>query len=364
MKTIYLLLVLLTTQAVCAVPTAISTIEELDEAALFSFAVFGDHHGASRNGGTRRENMARLDDYVQKHDQFVIGLGDHILKYYPETAYPKGTANSFVNFIETDPYWNNHFYPNIGDHDNQYEADLKQNWGYGWKLFTHLNDFFNRPNVEFREPGVQKIENKGQWYDDQLVDYYAWFDHQGYPEIPEGYTVHVISLHYGSGLVFADQSRDFMMSQLENLAARRTDKDIILLVSQAQGEFVANIASSLNESQRSLLLQTADFIIDGNSHKFHRHARYDQHYSNGALCMNVGTPILKNSENARGYLNFHVLANPTRVAVQYIDLDAAERTLQEGPVSANYMNELSGPWMKTVDGGAYEPIHWCETPTR
>ncbi|MCU0858795.1 MAG: hypothetical protein MUC65_10390 [Pontiellaceae bacterium] len=341
----------------CVWAEGISTIKELDDAALFSFAVFGDHHGASPNGGTRRENMARLDAYVKAHDQFVIGAGDHILKYYPEKAYPVGNGNSFVNFIEKDSYWNNHFYPAIGDHDNQYEAELKQNWGFGWKLFTHLHDFFNRPNVEFRQPGDRKIENGGVLYDDRKVDYYARFDNCIYPGIPAGYTVHLISLHFGNQLVFAPQTRDFMVNKFLMLSAVRTNNDIILLVSQAQSEFMEDIASVIDESQKKLILQTADFIIEGNSHTFRRHPRFDSEYPNGAVCLNVGTVILDNPENSRGYLNFHVLADPVRVTVQYIDLDAPERKLHTGPVSANYMNELSGPWIKTI-GGSYQPVDW------
>ena len=85
----------------------------------------------------------------------------------------------FDDVMKNDPFFHNHFYPVIGDHDNETRlyyngiSGLQTDWGRGWVIFKSLNNFFNRSDVEFRPKQSSKVLSGGKYYDDQLIDYHA-----------------------------------------------------------------------------------------------------------------------------------------------------------------------------------------------
>ena len=139
----------------------ITTIEELDEAALFRFSIMSDNKGKAPSNSS---HMDRCANWVQG-SEFILGLGDHLVG---------SSGDPFIDFIRNDPMWNTKFYPNIADGENQALGSGQSDWGGGAGLFNYVNNFWGRPNVQ----------NQGN-----NVDYYCWFENSGF-------TIHVIQLHF------------------------------------------------------------------------------------------------------------------------------------------------------------------------
>ena len=354
----------------------IKTIEDLDDAAVFSFSVMGDHKANSPNG----DKMKRMINWNKQHHEFCIGMGDHAngQEEVPANDMDQTRHNPFLKFMAEDPWFGKHFYPNIGDHDNQINpeenpGDKKWVWGAGWVMFNYVgnpqddylynNDipmgtapFFKRRNVEFRPANGPQVPctKTSRKYDDKLVDYYAWFDHSTHPGIPSGYKVHLISLSFGNMQMLAPQSATFMENKLLELDAIRGDKDIIIVAAQVHDWIrKAKRFGYLSNRQIDLVMEVADLTVEGNHHKYQWvNFYFDDYDQKGALWVNGGS-VTASTQTGTGYLAVHVLANPTRLTVQYINTASSTRRLHKGDieVSSRLPKHWTSPYMKEVNGG-------------
>ncbi|MCU0858816.1 MAG: carbohydrate binding domain-containing protein, partial [Pontiellaceae bacterium] len=192
--------------------------------------------------------------------------------------------------------------------------------------------------------------------DDALVDYYAKVS-------ISGYNVHMLNLHFADhydgsiggsadpsyGLVEATQA--FMQSKLESLAAVKTDSDIIVVLAHSTGgDFVDQ--GRINSTRKTLLLSTADLCVSATTHKFGWWDRYKT-YDNGNAAVSYNSGSVGNSGDQNGYMDVHVLSNPTRITIQYISTVKSSRTLHTGvlgsqPDSGKYgtpiIKRINGPW--------------------
>ncbi len=300
---------------------SISTIEELDETSVFHFAIISDNKGIA----TEDTDMQRCDAWIRNSAEFVLGLGDHLVS----------DPDPFLSFIQNDSYWRTNFYPNIADGENQYFSGSQAKWGTGGKMFDYVDDFWGRPNVRGQGNGV---------------DYYAFFE-------VSGFTVHVISLHYSdsydgskggrSGLI--EESRVFMHDTL--LGIDKGPKDIIVVLAHSTGgDFVKS--AGLSRERRDLLFQKADLLCSATTHVFQRFDEYDSQYINGALSINTGS--VGNTGSTSGYVELHVLDDPPRLVVQYMNLEQDIRKLQIGPITKTKAKNPTDPVIKQIGGRSYQ----------
>jgi len=308
----------------------VSTIEDLDSISHFRFAIMSDNKGDSPyvgNWGNDKEksrlSMERLAAWTRT-SEFILGLGDHLFN--------SDGSDPFLDFIKNDPYWRVNFYPNVADGENQAFGTGQDDWGAGKEIFNYVDDFWGRNNVLGQGNGV---------------DYYAFFE-------KSGFTVHVISLHYsdaGPGLI--EESRQFMEDRLTELARIKSNKDIILVLAHSTGgDFVKN--ANFNSARKHLLLSTADLCVSATIHTFERYPDYNIQYPNGAVHYNSGAASQTGSTH--GYMEMHVLDDPPRMIIQYINLeDNDTRQLQTG-----YIEGIGDPTLATIkeiNGPAYE-VDW------
>ncbi|RED94952.1 InlB B-repeat-containing protein [Marinoscillum furvescens] len=312
---------------------SVRNIEDLDNGSLFHFSVMSDNKGESPLQASNSQSltsMQRLDAWIQS-SEFVIGLGDHLVS--------KNEDDPFLSFIQNDPYWKTNFYPNIADGENQAFGKNQGAWGTGWELFNYVDNFFGRSNVDMQP-------NK--------VDYYAHFSHSGFK-------IHLIQLHFPdepkNSTPFREESRAYMQQKLDSLAPIKTNKDIIIVaVHSYDGDFVRD--GNLNAYRKNLLLSTADICLSATIHTFERYPQYNVDYPNGAVHYNTGAAC--HTGSTHGYMEFHVLDNPPRVVIQYINTeDNATRQLQTG-----YIDGIGDPTLaivKEINGPAYE-VDWATLP--
>lgn len=308
----------------------VASIENLDAKSLFHFAIMSDNKGDSPYSGNHGKNkeksrlsMERLANWT-RDAEFILGLGDHLVK--------PGGIDPFLVFIQNDPYWNSKFYPNVADGENQAFGTGQDDWGAGKKIFDYVDDFWGRDNVEGQGNGV---------------DYYAFFE-------KSGFVVHVISLHFsdqGPGLI--EESRQFMESKLVELKRNKTDKDIILVLAHSRsGDFIKD--ANFTPKRKKLLLTTADLCVSATIHTFERYPEYNIKYPNGAVHYNSGSASQTGSTH--GYMEIHVLDNPPRITIQYINLeDFIYRKLQTGYIDG--IGDSTLATVKEINGPAYE-INW------
>ncbi|MCV9385267.1 NBR1-Ig-like domain-containing protein [Reichenbachiella ulvae] len=309
----------------------VAKFEDLDNGALFHFSLMSDNKGDSPlSAGDNKSltSMQRLDAWV-RNSEFVIGAGDHLVN--------SNGNDPFLSFIQNDPFWNTNFYPNIADGENQAFGTGQGDWGSGWELFNYVDDFWNRPNVQMQPNNV---------------DYYAQFQ-------KSGFNIHLIQLHFSdepasASDAFREESRQFMEDKLEELAPTKTDKDIIIVIAHSRnGDFVKE--ANFNPYRKDLLLSTADICISATIHTFERYPQYNTNYPNGAVHYNSGSAC--HTGSTHGYMEFHVLDNPLRVVIQYVNLeDNATRQLQTG-----YIDGIGDPTLalvKEIGGPAYD-VDWA-----
>jgi predicted phosphodiesterase len=266
---------------------AINSISELDEIAAFSFAVVSDHKGYSP---LDHDQMAKADKWIkQGNNRFIVGLGDHIFR---------DKANTFIEFIGTsgDTFWHNNFYPLAADGENSYYGGSQAAYGKGGRFFDEV-DLSLRPNVQIQP---------------NYCDYYATVN-------VKDFTVHLIQLYFSDRpqdprVSFSEETRSFMMKTLESI--NKTDKDIIVVSAHSMnGEWV----SLLTEERREKLLNKADLVFSATNH---RTRRYTYSRDSGAICLNTGSVGYALDNYPNGYMEIHVLANPTRIITQYHRTDA------------------------------------------
>ena len=149
--------------------SGVESIADLDRLADLHFAIMSDNKGDSPLSSVE---FARMTTWIKEgNPAFMIGLGDHV-KHRLE--------NTFIPWLQSDPWWHEHFYPNVADGENEYYSPTHRQSDYGEggqildlvALEAHANVI--RPNRS---------------------EYYAQIS-------VSNYTVHLIQMH------FSDQPRD------------------------------------------------------------------------------------------------------------------------------------------------------------
>lgn len=283
----------------------VETIQQLDEMAVFSFAIMSDNKGDSP---LSREPFARMVQWIQESgDSFVVGLGDHV---------KKGWRNDFLPFVRGNSWWHDHFYPNVADGENEYYGSGQGDWGAGGAILDEV-DLRQRPGVVVRENGAE---------------YYAAIPAES------GYTVHLIQLHFpdtptNPQLAFPEDSRAYALEALA--AIDKGPKDLIVMAAHSiNGDWL----SAISAQQQRQIMEKADLVLSATTHRFQRNTAegYDEH---GALHINTGSITYPNG-TPEGYVEVHVLEDPVRLVVQFIDATRETRQLQ-GPRFA-FLKEIGG----------------------
>ena len=271
----------------------ITSIKDLDKQAVFSFAVMSDNKGDSPSN---RVEFKRMVNWIENaNDRFVIGLGDHV---------KKKRENSFLKFVKENNWWKYHFYPNIADGENEYYGKGQGDWGAGGKLLSHCN-LTNRENTTIRANGAE---------------YYSVL---GYGE----YKIHLIQLHYSDNpkdekVAFNNDTKQYLMSVLSKI--NKTDKDIIIAAAHSRsGSWI----ELMSEADKKIIMKKVDLVFSATTHLFKR-IILEGYENSGALCLNTGSITNSSGYAPPGYLQIHVLDNPTRLSVQYIDASKEKRGVQ------------------------------------
>ena len=127
------------------------TIQELDDAAAFSFSIMSDNKGYS----VENSHMFKCDKWIKEAgDSFIIGLGDHV---------KDNRQNPFLELMKNDSLWHNHFYPNVADGENEFWGEDQGDWGAGAPILDYV-DLSSRRNIRIR---------------DNNCEYYAIEEHSG-----------------------------------------------------------------------------------------------------------------------------------------------------------------------------------------
>jgi len=265
------------------------TVEKLDNLASFSFSIMSDNKGYS----IENSHMYKCDKWIREAgDRFIIGLGDHVKDNRP---------NPFLDFLKNDSLWHNHFYPNVADGENEFWGEDQADWGAGAPIFDYVN-LYNKANVQVRE-------NK--------CEYYALEEH-------EGIKVHIIQLHYSDSpddplFALNESTRTYLMSTLDGID--KTDNDIIVVLAHT-GPWV----NQLSKERKIKLLKKADIILGATTHRYERYYLSDKNINTGAIAFNTGA-VGNSGDN--GFLQIHILKNPTRMIIQYQRTKNETRELQK-----------------------------------
>ncbi len=265
------------------------TIKDLDKAAAFSFSIMSDNKGYS----IENPAMKKCDLWIRESgDAFILGLGDHV---------KVNRLNPFLKLIKHDTLWHNHFYPNVADGENEYWGDGQGDWGAGAPILDSV-DLSSRENVQIR---------------DNKCEYYAVENH-------EGITVHIIQLHYSDSpddpnFAFNESSRQYLMDKLDGID--KTDEDIIVVLAH-DGPWV----EQLSAKRKAKLINKADLILGATTHMFQRYHFLGKGVDTGAASFNTGAV---GNSLVSGFLQVHVLKNPTKMVVQYQMTHKDNRQLQD-----------------------------------
>lgn len=268
--------------------TAQIAIKELDSKASFSFSIMSDNKGYS----VENPHMYKCDKWIKEAgDKFIIGLGDHV---------KDNRENPFLDLIKNDSLWHNTFYPNVADGENEFWGEDQGDWGAGAPILDYV-DLEKRENIIIRGNNCE---------------YYAIEEHNGIK-------VHIIQLHYSDTpsdptIAFNESTREYLMFILDSI--NKTDNDIIVVLVHT-GAWV----DQLNEYRKLKLLNKADLILGATSHAYKRYHFLDESVNAGALALNTGS-VGNSADN--GFLQVHVLKNPTRMIVQYQRTKYDKRKLQ------------------------------------
>ncbi|MBT3385744.1 MAG: hypothetical protein HN778_05280 [Prolixibacteraceae bacterium] len=267
-----------------------NSIKELDSIASFSFSIMSDNKGFS----IENPHMFNCNKWIKEAgDSFILGLGDHV---------KDNIENPFLDLLKNDSLWHNHFYPNVADGENEYWGRDQGDWGAGSPILDYVG-LSERKNVKLRE-------NK--------CEYYAIEEH-------DGIKVHIIQLHYSDNpldplIAFNESSREFLMDELNGIH-KSVDKDIIVVLAHT-GAWV----NQLSEERKLKLMNKADLILGATTHHFQRYHFLGADVDTGAIALNTGA--VGNSFDS-GFLQIHVLKNPTRMIVQYQHTQNESRMLNE-----------------------------------
>jgi len=257
------------------IAAAADTALELAKGAEFTFGIQSDNHGACPYNTIQ---FAKVDQWVKEYGtSVIIGVGDHT----------NDPSNSFIPFMQTDPYWHNFFYPGTGDHDNECYGEDEDDWGAGGAIFYEV-DLYSRPEVAIRPNGAE---------------YYA--------QIAVGdWTIHVVAVHFPDqpmdpNVAFPEDSRQFMIDTLQSIT--HGPKDIVICTAHSiYGYWVHHLSTA----RQQIVMDTADYCFAGTSHNYERYVHPTYGETNGALCLNSGCIT---GSDCRGFIQCFAFDDPPRV---------------------------------------------------
>ena len=278
---------------------------DLDRLADLHFVLMSDNKGDSPLSSVE---FARMTAWMKAgNPAFVIGLGDHVKHRF---------ENTFIPWLQSDPWWREHFYPNVADGENEYYSPTHRQSDYGEgapildlvALETHATVI--RPNGS---------------------EYYA--------QIPvSGYTVHLIQMHFSdqpadAAVAFPESNRAWMMETLKGI--EKGDKDLIIVAAHSRTGAWDMV---LSPDRRQPLLSKTDLVLSATTHRFE--AWVPEGFEEGdAVCVNTGAVNYPGRMAANGYVEIHLIES-LGIVGQYIDLTQTERRLQRGRYA----------WIKPKDG--------------
>lgn len=283
----------------------VESIADLDRLADLHFVLMSDNKGDSPLSSVE---FARMTAWMKAgKPAFVIGLGDHVKHRW---------ENTFIPWLQSDPWWREHFYPNVADGENEYYSPTHRQSDYGEggpildlvALETHASVI--RPNKS---------------------EYYAQIS-------VRDYAVHLIQMHFSdqpadAAIAFPESSRAWMMETLKGI--EKGDKDLIIVAAHSRTGAWDMI---LSPERRQLLLNKADLVLSATTHRFE--AWVPKGFEEGdAVCVNTGAVNYPGPMAANGYVEIH-LVKSVGVVGQYIDLTQTGRRLQRGQFA----------WIKPKDG--------------
>ena len=98
----------------------VESIRDLDRLADLHFVLMSDNKGDSPLSSVE---FARMTAWLKAgNPAFVIGLGDHVKHRW---------ENTFIPWLQSDPWWREHFYPNVADGENEYYSPTHRQSDYG-----------------------------------------------------------------------------------------------------------------------------------------------------------------------------------------------------------------------------------------
>ena len=283
----------------------VESVGDLDRLADLHFAIMSDNKGDSPLSSVE---FARMTAWIKEgHPAFMIGLGDHV-KYRWE--------NTFIPWLQSEPWWREHFYPNVADGENEYYSPTHRQSDYGE----------GAPILD-----LVALEAHASVIRPNKSEYYA--------QISVGdYTVHLIQMHFSdqpmdAAVAFPESSQAWMMATLKDIEKR--EKDLIIVAAHSR---TGSWDMVLSPERRQLLLNKTDLVLSATTHRFE--AWVPEGFEGGdAVCINTGAVNYPGPMTPNGYVEIHLIKS-MGVVGQYIDLTQTGRRLQQGRFA----------WIKPKDG--------------
>lgn len=283
----------------------VGSIADLDRLANLHFAIMSDNKGDSPLSSVE---FARMTAWMKEgNPAFVIGLGDHVKHRW---------ENTFIPWLQSDPWWREHFYPNVADGENEYYSPTHQQSDYGEG--APILDL-----VELEAHADVIRPNKSEYYAQISVD---------------DYTVHLIQMHFSdqpedAAIAFPESSRAWMVETLKGI--EKGDKDLIIVAAHSRA---GSWDMVLSPERRQFLLNKVDLVLSATTHRFE--AWVPEGFEEGdAVCINTGAVNYPGPMTPNGYVEIHIIES-LGVVGQYIDLNQTGRRLQRGRFA----------WIKPKDG--------------
>ena len=283
----------------------VESVGDLDRLADLHFAIMSDNKGDSPLSSVE---FARMTAWIKEgNPAFMIGLGDHV-KYRWE--------NTFIPWLQSDPWWREHFYPNVADGENEYYSPTHRQSDYGEGA-----PILDLVALEAHASVIRP--NKSEYYAQISV---------------KDYTVHLIQMHFSdqpmdAAVAFPESSQAWMMATLKDIEKR--EKDLIIVAAHSR---TGSWDMVLSPERRQLLLNKVDLVLSATTHRFE--VWVPEGFEGGdAVCINTGAVNYPGPMTPNGYVEIHLIKS-MGVVGQYIDLTQAGRRLQRGRFA----------WIKPKDG--------------
>ena len=289
----------------------VESIADLDRLADLHFVLMSDNKGDSPRSSVE---FARMTAWMKEgNPAFVIGLGDHVKHRW---------ENTFIPWLQSEPWWREHFYPNVADGENEYYSPTHRQSDYGEGA-----PILNLVELDAHASVIRP--NRSEYYAQISVD---------------DYTVHLIQMHFSdqpadAAVAFPESSRAWMIETLEGIEKR--DKELIIVAAHSRTGAWDMV---LSPERRQSLLNKADLVLSATTHNFEAWVPKGFEESN-AVCVNTGAVNFPGPMAANGYVEIHLI-NSLGVVGQYIDLTQTGRRLQRGRFA--WIKPKAGP-MRYLD---------------